>query len=136
MIDPMKSLLGYQLKRASLLIMEDLRKKLSIINLSPACASAIMVIEVNSGIRLVEIGRCLNIKRANMTPLVAKLSKQNLIEKHSIDGRSYGLNLTPEGLEMAKHLHAMISKHEKDCLGHIGEEKQIEIISLLKQVKG
>lgn len=124
MVDPLENLLGYQLRRASLVVMDDLYNALAEVDLSPAMASVLMVIEANPDIKLIEVGRCLDIKRANMTPLIAKLEARGLVARVAADGRSHALKLTADGRSTVAKVHRLIAKHEKRCLGCLSDKAQ------------
>jgi DNA-binding MarR family transcriptional regulator len=69
MIDPMSGYPGYLLRRASALAMARLAKRLKTLHLSPTDATVLSVIDANPNSKQSEIGRVLDIARANMAPL-------------------------------------------------------------------
>lgn len=133
-LDPLSNLLGYQLRRASLIIMNDLHARLEEIGISPAMASALMVIEANSGIKLIDIGYCLDIKRANMTPIITKLEDKGLI-KRTIDGRSHALELSTTGVDTTCRVRQLMNENERQCFGHLDKENQKKMMSLLTSIR-
>jgi DNA-binding MarR family transcriptional regulator len=135
LVDPLENLLGYQLRRASIIIMDDLYDTLTEVDLSPAVASVLMVIEANPNVKLIQVGRCLGIKRANMTPIIANLEKRGLVARTAVDGRSHALTLTEEGAEIVSEVHRLIKGHEQRCLGYLDDSAQRDMRSFLHAVR-
>jgi DNA-binding MarR family transcriptional regulator len=94
---PLDNLLGYRLRRASMAMMADLLAALTPLGLSAGEASFLVVVGANPGCRQSDVGRTLDIKRANMTPLVARMKARGLVTDAPIDGRSRSLTLTDDG---------------------------------------
>lgn len=94
---PLDNLLGYRLRRASMAMMADLLAALTPLGLSAGEASFLLLVGANPGCRQSDVGRTLEIKRANMTPLVARMKARGLVVDAPIDGRSRSLTLTDEG---------------------------------------
>ncbi|WP_019530221.1 MarR family winged helix-turn-helix transcriptional regulator [Dasania marina] len=134
LVDPLENLLGYQLRRASILIMKDLHEALSSVELSPAEASVLLVIKANPKVKLIEVGRCLAIKRANMTPIVAQLEQRGLVER-TVDGRAHALVLTPQGDKLALQVETVIAQHEQRCLGHLDKATQKQMQEILHTLR-
>ncbi len=132
--DPLKDLLGYQLRRGSLVIMNDLHNRLESINMTPAMASVLMVIEANAGVKLIDIGYCLKIKRANMTPIISKLEERGLIERE-IDGRSHALSLNTQGIDTTAQIRQLMHENEQSCFGHLDEPTQQVLRSALLSIR-
>src|SRR4051812_1971702 len=106
LVNPLQSLAGYQLRRASLAVGADLSERLDVLGLTVVSLSVLLLIEANPGVTQSQLGRLLAIKRANMAPLAAQFSNRGLIDREAADGRSHGLALTPEGAALAKQAWA------------------------------
>jgi len=96
-IDPFDGLLGYHLRRLSVLVMADFAEALAPLGLKPAEASVLYTVAASSGLTQSDVGKLLGIQRANMAPLIAGLMQRGLIERDKVDGRSQALRLTPAG---------------------------------------
>jgi DNA-binding MarR family transcriptional regulator len=94
---PLDDFLGYRMRRASMVMMADLLAALRPLGLSAGEASFLILIGDNPGCRQSDVGRTLDIKRANLTPLVARMKARGLVIDAPIDGRSRSLTLTAEG---------------------------------------
>jgi DNA-binding MarR family transcriptional regulator len=112
--NPLEARLGYQLRRASGVLMADLGSRLATLDLTPTEASILILIEANPGAIQTDIGRALAVKRANMVPLVAGLMARDLIAREAADGRSHALTVTEAGRKRAREAQRMMQEHE-DC---------------------
>ena len=111
--DPLDTLLGYQLRRASSVMMADLAATLRETGLRPVEASILLVIESSPGCTQSDVGRLLAIKRANLVPLIAGLFRRDLIYRAPVDGRSQALFLSPSGEALARDARKAINTHEQ-----------------------
>jgi DNA-binding MarR family transcriptional regulator len=110
--NPLNTLLGYRLRRVSNTLMADLARDLRELGLKPGEASVLLLVRANSGITQSEIGRMLDIQRANMTPLTAQLDSRGLIGRERVDGRSHGLAVTPEGEKLCRAVRIAMERHD------------------------
>ena len=134
MIDPLTDYPGYQLRRASAAAMADLVDRLSVLDLRPAEATVLLVIDANPGATLSEIGRLLRIASANMTPLIARLEARNLIEREPMDGRSQGLMLAPLGRSLTRQVKAVVADHEAALIEKIPATTRDEFLRTLRAI--
>jgi DNA-binding MarR family transcriptional regulator len=110
--NPLESLLGYQLRRASQAILDDLVSALEDFSLRPTSLSVLLLVASNPGITQSRIGQVLAVERANMTPITASLTKQRFLTRSRADGRSHGLRLTEEGKAVVAKIRRRIANHE------------------------
>ena len=134
MIDPMKGYPGYLLRRVSAASMAALGRRLDALELRPSEATVLLVIESNPGARSSDIGRLLDIASANMTPLIARLVEQELLERQAVDGRSRGLSLTARGRALTARIHAIIDRHEEELLARIPARQREAFIAALRNL--
>ena len=119
--NPLETLIGYRLRRASADAMGDLARELNKLGLRPTEASALLLISVNNGMTQSEIGRILGIQRANMAPLTAGLERQGLITRHRMDGRSQSLVVSETGAETAARVHVAMKHHDQKLVLQVPE---------------
>ena len=134
MIDPLTDYPGYQLRRASAAAMADLADRLSVLDLRPAEATVLLVIDANPGATLSEIGRLLRIASANMTPLIARLEARNLIEREPMDGRSQGLMLARLSRSLTLRVKAVVADHEAALIERIPATARGEFLRTLRAI--
>jgi DNA-binding MarR family transcriptional regulator len=118
-IDPMMRFPGYALRRASAGAMAKLAADLAVLSVRPTEASVLMVVEANPGITQSEIGKLLDIARANMAPLAARLHKRHLMARARIDGRSHGLRLTEAGAALVRRIERIVTAYEAELLERV-----------------
>jgi DNA-binding MarR family transcriptional regulator len=133
--DPLDALLGYQLRRASSVMMADLSAALRETGLRPVEASIMLVIESSPGCTQSDVGRLLAIKRANMVPLIAGLFKRDLVYRAPVDGRSQALFLSPAGEAMAREAHSAIDRHEQRFQALFEDADVSKLLAALRQIR-
>ncbi|MBA4354710.1 MAG: MarR family transcriptional regulator [Novosphingobium sp.] len=117
----LESRLGYQLRRASAVMMADLSRELSDLDLRPAEVTTLLVIAENPDCSQTEVGQVLAIKRANMVPIISRLMDRGLVERRRIDGRSHALTLTDDGRNVASDAQSRIDRHEARFTELVGQ---------------
>jgi DNA-binding MarR family transcriptional regulator len=105
---PLDELLGYRLRRASMAMIGDLVATLRPFGLSVGEVSLLILVGANPGCRQSDVGRALEIKRANLTPLVGRLKTRGLVIDAPIDGRSLSLTLTDAGRALRDDILARV----------------------------
>ncbi len=132
MIDPMSDYPGYLLRRASALAMARLAKRLKALHLNPTDATVLNVIEANPNSKQSEIGRLLDIARANMAPLISRLAERGLIERQPVDGRSHGLILSRSGRALIPRIKSAFAEHEEALVKDIPASQRRVFVAALR----
>jgi DNA-binding MarR family transcriptional regulator len=132
LINPLDGLLGYQLRRASQAMLDDLLGALKDLEIRPTGASVLLLIAANPGITQSRIGQALSIERANMVPMTAKLTEQGLLSRSRADGRSHGLHLTEEGKKAVTKIRKRITDHESKFWGETKSPERTALLSFLR----
>jgi DNA-binding MarR family transcriptional regulator len=128
------SLLGYHLRRLSVLVMTDLTQALSPLDLKPADASVLFMISANPGITQSEVGKALGILRANMAPLIGALLRRSLIEREPVDGRSQALTLSSAGRSICARAKEVTTEHESRLFGTLSPSARSRLIAQLREL--
>ena len=126
--------LGYQLRRASSAMIADLTDSLAELDLTVAGMSVLMCIGNDVDRTQSDIGRSLNIQRANMAPLAGALAAQGLIARVAKDGRSHALVLTPAGKAALAEARQRVVRHEARFLPQLGAAERRQLIELLAAI--
>ena len=135
MIDPLEKRLGYLLRRASAANMAELGAALVPLDLRPAEASILLVIDANPGCTQSDVGRLLGIQRANMAPLISGLVARDLISKTPIDGRTQSLALTSEGKKKADFAERAMASNDAGILARLGEDLGERLTQALRRLQ-
>jgi DNA-binding MarR family transcriptional regulator len=132
MIDPMSDYPGYLLRRASAMAMARLAKHLKSLHLNPTDATVLSVIDANPNSKQSEIGRMLEIARANMAPLISRLAERDLIERQPVDGRSHGLVLSRAGRALIPRIKNAFAEHEEALMRKIPATQRRALVAALR----
>lgn len=123
--------LGYQLRRLSALAMTKLAEALAPLELRIVDITVLYQIAENPKITASEIGRALDIRRANMTPLIASLVDRGYLSTKAKDGRSQSLALTPAGRKMYKQAQTIVENHEQGFFDALADDERQQLSRLL-----
>ena len=134
-IDPFEHLPGYLLRRVSAASMERLSGRLRKLGLRPSEATVLCVVRANPNITQSDLGRMLNIARANMAPLAGRLARIGLLERRPVDGRSHGLALTAKGQAMTLRIVRAIEQHESELAARIPAGQLAAFVSCLRALR-
>lgn len=131
------NLVGYWLRRASNVMAADFTRAVQEAGgLRSVLVSILAVVSANPGIGQTQLGRALNIQRANMVPLLSTLIDEGLIRREASaeDKRVFELYLTPEGTAKLETTQTLILAHEKRLLSVLTAKERQTLIGLLAKV--
>jgi DNA-binding MarR family transcriptional regulator len=131
MRDPLLQYPGYILRRASTAVMAELATRIEVLGLRTSEATILQIVSENPGISQSALGRMLDIQRANMTPIAARLEARGLMRRLPSDGRSLGLELTAEGQQLAQKARAVVEVFETDLTNRIPAEHRAHLMPAL-----
>lgn len=120
-INPLQGTLDYELRRASVAVMNALSKELEPIGLRPSEASLIALIGANPGRTQSAIALLTKAQPANMVPLINSLMKSGIVERKSAGGRALALYLTKDGERLLKDVNKALASHEKKIGKHLNK---------------
>ena len=129
--DPLLSLTGYVLRRASLASQAKLGQRLAPLELRPYEATLLLLVKASPGVTQSEAGRLLDIQRANMVPVVARLAARGLIQRKPVDGRSQGLWVTRSGQSLMQKVQRIVATDEAALMRRVPEEMQPMVLPIL-----
>jgi DNA-binding MarR family transcriptional regulator len=118
-VDPVTELPGYALRRAANAMMADLATRLADIDLRISEAAVLQVIAERTDLTSSDIGKILDIQRANMVPLLNRLEAATLIHRQPIDRKSQAVVLTELGLARLSDVHRVTAQFEGDLMARI-----------------
>ncbi len=127
--------LGYALRRAQLASFKSFQQVFGEAGITPAQYSALLIIELNPGLRQNQVSDALGIKRANFVGLIDKLEERGLVERTpASDRRSYALHLTVAGRKFIKSLHALNTLHEERLRAGLTPPQRALVIDTLNAI--
>lgn len=133
-IDPLDSYIGYLLRRAATSTINPLIRRLAALRLRPTDATVVLFIQANPRITQSALSRSLDMASANMTPLIARLVRRDLIRRVPVDGRSHGLTLSPRGRALAIRVQRIIVAHEERIARRVPAAQHAGLIKALRRL--
>lgn len=118
----LEQLPGYTLRRAANAMMSEFASKIAPLDLRISEVSVLLMVGGREDITSAEIGKALDIQRANMVPLLNRLESAGLIERRPIDGRSMAIVLTDTGTERLSQARIIVEAFEAKLLARIPVE--------------
>ncbi|WP_232375774.1 MarR family winged helix-turn-helix transcriptional regulator [Mesorhizobium comanense] len=134
--DALDAQIGYNLKRASALAMNDFAIELADAGLRPVTYGMLALIDERPGIRAAELCRRLGMKSANMAPLLAELEERGMVERddHAEDKRVRVLTLTPAAREAMPGWLQQVRRHEDRFLQRLTKKERATLLRLLRLI--
>jgi DNA-binding MarR family transcriptional regulator len=129
--DPLAHLPGYALRRAANAMMTELSGRLEPAGLRVSDASVLMLVGGQEAMTSSDIGRILDIQRANMVPLLNRLEAARLIARVPLDRKSMAITLTPLGRKRLDEALAITEQFERDLLARIPEDHREHLVPAL-----
>ncbi len=111
--------------------MAEFARRMDAIDLRTVEATILQIVADNPGISQSAIGRMLDIQRANMTPIAARLEARGLVERLPSDGRSLGLKLTDAGRAKSDQARTAIDSFEAEVVARIPEAHRAHVLPAL-----
>ena len=119
-------------------IMQDFKRSVEPIPLTPKQASLLWLANEHPGLAQVDVARLLLVDRATMLGITNSLVKRGLIERRPPlnGGRRVALHLTPDGSELLARAKQAIARHEERLQGRFTDEELRITTDVLKRIHG
>lgn len=123
---------GYALRRAANAMMSEFAVRLAPLDLRISEVSVLLVVEHLQNLTSAEVGKALDIRSANMAPLLSRLEGAGLIGRRPINGRSMAIVLTEAGFSRLAEARKIIGVFEDELLERIPEEHRDHFMPALR----
>jgi DNA-binding MarR family transcriptional regulator len=132
----LESLVGYNARRATLVIVDAFLKRMAIYDLRPVDFSVLSLIAHNPGITSRQLCGALDIQPPNLVGMVNSLEKRELVTRapHPHDGRAMGLHLTPAGKKMVRSAEQTAARIEEEATPRLSPTERETLARLLKKI--
>jgi DNA-binding MarR family transcriptional regulator len=129
--------MGYNLRRAHGVQKQRFAAVFGPLGIRPVTLTALGTIYDTPGITQAVLGKKLNIKRANMVPVMAELEGRGLIARRPSDNdrRAHVVALTPAGLKLTVKLIELHRRLEEDLAKELGASERDQLLQLLKRFR-
>lgn len=133
----LEEFIGYNLKRAYVIVQDDFRSALGEEGLSPRVFSALSLVVQFPNISQSELARTLGIERSGLVAIVDELEKRKFLVRTHVPGdrRVQALVPTPEGATAYAESLKKVRAHESLLLGNFSAEEKQTLIGLLKKIR-
>ncbi|MFD1961397.1 MarR family winged helix-turn-helix transcriptional regulator [Novosphingobium panipatense] len=91
-------------------------------------AAVLLLVQDRSDLTSSQIGKTLDIQRANMVPLLNRLEAAGWIRRKPLDGKSLAIVLTAEGAAKVTELASVIEVYEQGLLQRVPEEHRDHLL--------
>ncbi len=132
----LESLMGYNARRATLVIIDQFLRHMAVYGLRPVDFSVLSLIAHNAGITSRQLCTTLNIQPPNLVGMISQLEKRGLVTRrpHPRDGRAMGLHLTPAGKKMARQAEVTASELEEAATARLSAAERSTLMQLLRKI--
>jgi DNA-binding MarR family transcriptional regulator len=132
----LESLLGYNARRAALVIIGVFLKRMAPYGLRPVDFSVLSVIEHNPGVTSRQLCAALNILPPNFVKLLGALEQRKLVDRkpHPDDKRAAALHLTPQGHALVQNAEVTVRQLEREGAARLTQTEHATLIRLLQKV--
>jgi len=132
LVDPLATLPGYLLRRAANAMMAELATRLAALDLRISEATVLLLLNARTDLTSADIGKMLDIQRANMVPLLARLEGAGLIRREPLDRKSLAILLTDEGRTCRARVDTITRQFENDLLARIPPDHRPHLVPALQ----
>ncbi|MCP1469154.1 DNA-binding MarR family transcriptional regulator [Sphingobium sp. OAS761] len=132
LVDPLSTLPGYLLRRAANTMMTELAARLAALDLRISEATVLLLLDARTDLTSADIGKILDIQRANMVPLLARLEGAGLIRREPLDRKSLAILLTDEGRTCRARVDTITREFENDLLARIPADHRPHLVPALQ----
>lgn len=132
----LETLLGYNARRAALVIIELFLKRMAVYDLRPVDFSVLSLITHNPGISSRQLCSELNILPPNLVGMINTLEKRELIlrQPHPSDGRVIGLHLSDVGSKLMKDAEQTAKALEDEAASKLTATERKTLMRLLQKI--
>ena len=132
----LESLMGYNARRATLVIIDAFLRHMAVYGLRPVDFSVLSLIAHNPGITSRQLCTALNIQPPNLVGMINQLQRRELITRrpHPSDGRAMGLHLTADGKKMMRQAEVTASELELAATARLTASERKTLMQLLRKI--
>jgi DNA-binding MarR family transcriptional regulator len=129
----LERMVGYAVRRAQMWMIQDFRRALKDLDLTPAQFSVLRVIGANPGSSQARIAEALAIERARLVQMIDRLEAMGRVqrERSATDRRSHALHLTAAGVELIERAQTALDAHERNVTDVLGAKNRDELMRIL-----
>ena len=131
------ALIGYNLKRAYMIVQSDFRAALGTDGLAPRVFSVLSLVVQTPNITQSELARTLGIERSGLVAIVDDLEERGYVSRAAVPGdrRVQALIARPLGRRAYTDAVRKVRAHEKRLLSALSESEKQSLLDLLMKIR-
>lgn len=132
----LRTLLGYNTRRATVSILALFTQRMQPLDLKPVEFSILSIIGRNPGVMPSQLCTELNLLPPNLTKLLARLDKRQLLVRTPLhnDKRAVSLSLSAQGVALQAQAETTVMKLEADAASALTTKQLETLITLLQKI--
>lgn len=132
----LKTLLGYNTRRATLAIVALFDERMAALDLKPVEFSILCLIGRNPGVTPSQLCAELALLPPHLTKMLTRLDKRGLLTRHALatDKRAVSLSLGSDGVALLAQAEATVAQLEADAASGLTSKQQKTLIELLQKI--
>ena len=133
----LEDLIGYNLKRAYLIVSADFRRALGQDAFAPRMFSALSLVVEYPNITQSELARMLKIERSGLVAIIDELEGRKLLRRIAVprDRRIQALAPTSAGRTVYARAREAVKQHEEDLFAGFTEDEKATLLHLLRKIR-
>jgi DNA-binding MarR family transcriptional regulator len=135
-LNAVEGAVGYHLRRALMVILDDVGRRMGTLGLTPRDFTVMSVIRSNPGINATRIAESLPMKRSNLSVLLLRLKEQGWVRNAASEdlGRVRSLTLSPEGVALLGEASRLHREHLRFLESILGRSDMAQLIRALRKL--
>ena len=125
------------MKRAYIVVLDDLMKTLERTGLRVTTFSALSVIVENPDITQTQLAQALRVERSGVVAMIDDLERAGLVKRGRVDGdrRAYALRATPQGETKHQEASDAVTTHEDRVFAALSGPERATMRNLLTSIE-
>ncbi|MCP5366545.1 MAG: MarR family transcriptional regulator [Hyphomicrobiales bacterium] len=134
--DLLPGLVGYNLRRAQVVLFSSLSGALTELELTPGLFGLLVLIGANPGLSQSALARAMGIERSTMVASIDGLESRGLVERRpsQVDRRSNALVLSRKGRTLLKRAKELVQECEEGLFSGLADAERDTLRRLLRQI--
>ncbi|GAC1410756.1 MAG: hypothetical protein NVSMB69_12850 [Novosphingobium sp.] len=132
--DPLSGSLCHEIRKTSVAVMAAMSAEFGQWNLKPSEANLLKYVAANPGCTQSDIARAHRNNATNLVPLIARLERDDLLERMPGDGRAIALSLSARGEAMLHNIDDGFAKLEERLGDGLTPEQRALIVESLRLI--
>ena len=129
-------LLGYQLRRAQLVVFQNFAAHLQDFDITPTQFAVMVLIEANTGLSQRALSAAVGTDQSSLVALLDRLQSRGWVERRRSerDRRFHVLSLSAKGDEQLAHIKTLVMRQDEKLTAVLATEERAKLMQLLQRL--